>query len=89
MNALFIQGDTLLNQRRFKDAEVALLDLTKRRRTSEDWLLLGLVRFQAGDQQAGLAAVEKAASIQPFRTDIPETLRKMRAASEKSPAKSP
>ncbi len=89
VNALFIQGDTLLNQRRFKDAEVALLDLTKRRRTSEDWLLLGLVRFQAGDQQAGLAAVEKAASIQPFRTDIPETLRKMKAASEKSPVKSP
>jgi hypothetical protein len=45
-----------------------------------DVLLLGLARFQTGNQQAGLADVEHAQRISPFRQDIAETLVKLRKA---------
>jgi cytochrome c-type biogenesis protein CcmH/NrfG len=59
---------------------VPLETLTKLRRSSEDWLLLGLARFQMGNQQTGLADVEHAQRISPFRKDIAETLVKLRKA---------
>lgn len=80
VNSLFVQGDSLLQQRRFGEAVFPLQQLTKLRRSSEDWLIRGLAEFQAGDQSIGLKSVEHAAAIQPFRRDIPETLRKLRAA---------
>lgn len=45
-----------------------------------DVLLLGLARFQTGNQQAGLADVEHAQRISTFRQDIAETLVKLRKA---------
>ena len=80
VNALFVQGDALLQQRRFSEAVLPLQKLTGLRRLSEDWLILGLAEFQSGDREAGLKSVQKAASIQPFRRDIPETLRKLQQA---------
>ncbi|MFN5286130.1 MAG: hypothetical protein ACK5KS_15015 [Planctomyces sp.] len=67
-------GDSLLQQRRFREAVMPLRQLTVLRRMSEDWLLLGLSEFQSGDQEAGPESVRKAAAIQPFRRDISETL---------------
>lgn len=80
VNALFVQGDALLQQRRFAEAVPPLRQLTGLRRLSEDWLILGLAEFQSGDRESGLKSVEKAAAIQPFRRDIPETLRKLQRA---------
>ncbi|MFO0134885.1 MAG: tetratricopeptide repeat protein [Planctomyces sp.] len=73
-------GDSLLQQRRFREAVIPLRQLTVLRRMSEDWLILGLSEFQSGDQEAGLESVRKAAAIQPFRRDISETLKKLTAA---------
>lgn len=67
-------GDSLLQQRRFREAVMPLRQLTVLRRMSEDWLILGLSEFQSGDQEAGPESVRKAAAIQPFRRDISETL---------------
>ncbi len=80
VNALFVEGDVLLQRSRFQDAIRPLRTLTTLRRASEDWLLLGLARFQSGDQSAGLEDVEKARRISPFRADIAETLSKLREA---------
>lgn len=80
VNALFLLGDSLLQQRRFGAAVPALRQLTKLRRMSEDWLILGLSEFQSGDHETGLASVRRAAAIQPYRRDIAETLRKLQAA---------
>ncbi|MFN5078356.1 MAG: hypothetical protein ACK5MO_22425 [Planctomyces sp.] len=73
-------GDSLLQQRRFREAVMPLRQLTVLRRMSEDWLILGLSEFQSGDQEAGLEAVRKAAALQPCRRDISETLQKLTAA---------
>jgi len=80
VNALFVQGDALLQQRRFAEAVPPLRQLTGLCRLSEDWLILGLAEFQSGDRESGLKSVEKVAAIQPFRRDIPETLRKLQRA---------
>jgi len=80
VNALFLLGDSLQQQRRFGEAVPALRQLTKLRRMSEDWLILGLSEFQSGDRETGLESVRRAAAIQPFRRDISETLRKLQAA---------
>ena len=80
VNALFLLGDSLLQQRRFREAVIPLRQLTVLRRMSEDWLILGLSEFQSGDQEAGLESVRKAAAIQPFRRDISATLKKLTAA---------
>ncbi len=82
VNSLFVQGDSLLQRRRFAEAVSPLQQLTTLRRSSEDWLIRGLAEFQAGEQSIGLRSVEHAAAIQPFRRDIPETLRKLRAAAK-------
>ncbi len=80
VNSLFVVGDVLLQQSRYRDAIAPLETLTKLRRSSEDWLLLGLAKFQSGNQAAGIADVEYAQRISPFRQDIAETLLKLRKA---------
>lgn len=80
VNSLFVLGDVLLQQSRYRDAIAPLEKLTKLRRSAEDWLLLGLAKFQAGNQAAGIADVEYAQQISPFRQDVAETLLKLRKA---------
>jgi len=80
MNALFVAGDCNVQDRQFDAAIRSLSELTQKRYHSEDWLLLGLAQFQSGRQKEGLAAVEKALIIQPFRPELHETLSKMYAA---------
>ncbi|MFM7057882.1 MAG: multiheme c-type cytochrome [Planctomycetota bacterium] len=87
VNALFVAGDVLLQRSRFREAITPLETLTTLRRASEDWLLLGLARFQSGNQSAGLADVEQARRISPFRNDIAETLLKLRRAATGSPGR--
>ena len=80
VNSLFVAGDVLLQQSRYRDAIAPLETLTTLRRSSEDWLLLGLAKFQSGNQEAGIADVEYAQRISPFRKDVAETLVKLRKA---------
>jgi len=84
VNSLFVAGDVLLQRSRFQDAIAPLQTLTTLRRTSEDWLLLGLARFQSGDKSKGLADVEQAQRISPFRQDISETLQKLHHAASRN-----
>jgi predicted CXXCH cytochrome family protein len=44
------------------------------RRQSQDWLLLGECRFALGDFAGAVTALERAATIHPFRPDIHEAL---------------
>ncbi len=80
MNALFVAGDCLVQERQFDAAISYLSELTRKRHHSEDWLLLGLAQFQSGKQNEGLASAERALTIQPFRPELHETLAKMYAA---------
>lgn len=80
MNALFIAGDCNVQDRKFDAAIRSLSELTQKRFHSEDWVLLGLAQFQSGKEKEGLASVEKALIIQPFRPELHETLARMYAA---------
>lgn len=89
VNSLFVAGDVLLQQSRFREAITPLKELTTLRRSSEDWLLLGLARFQSGNQPQGLADVEQAQRISPFRRDISETLQKLNHATTRNGSTNP
>ena len=89
INSLFVAGDVLLQQSRFHDAITPLETLTTLRRSSEDWLLLGLARFQSGNQPQGLADVARAQRISPFRRDIYETLQKLHHAATRNATTNP
>jgi predicted Zn-dependent protease len=89
VNSLFVAGDVLLQQSRFREAITPLKELTTLRRSSEDWLLLGLARFQSGNQPQGLADVEQAQRTSPFRRDISETLQKLNHATTRNGSTNP
>ncbi|MGV2341984.1 MAG UNVERIFIED_CONTAM: hypothetical protein LVR18_51155 [Planctomycetaceae bacterium] len=71
MNALLVQGDALLQQRRFAEAVPPLRQLTGLRRLSEDWLILGLAEFQSGDRESGLKSVRKGGSDSAVSSGYP------------------
>ena len=77
VNSLLIAGDSFLQARNSKDAVPPLEQLVKLRRRSEDWRLLGIARFQCGQKETGLAAMQQSIEIQPFRRDLHETLSDM------------
>ncbi len=83
VNSLLIVGDCFLQARQSAQAVAPLEQLVKLRRHSQDWFLLGISRFQSGQQQSGLAAVKHATQIQPFRTDVRKTLSEMQRAAGK------
>ncbi|MEI7702852.1 MAG: multiheme c-type cytochrome, partial [Planctomycetia bacterium] len=82
VNSLLISGDCFLQNRQSSNAVVPLEELVKLRRSSQDWLLLGISRFQSGQKQSGITAVRQATLIQPFRTDLPKTLSDMQRAAK-------
>jgi hypothetical protein len=74
VNTLFVVGDSAYRSNRIQAAVEALEQLVTLRRHSEDWLLLGLCRQRTGELHAAQRALERAASIAPFRPDIHEAL---------------
>lgn len=80
VNSLLISGDCYLQNRQSSRAVEPLEELVKLRRSSQDWLLLGISRFQSGQKQAGIMAVQQATRIQPFRSDLQSTLSEMQRA---------
>ncbi len=77
MNCLMVAGDSLLQLRRSESAIPHFEKLVSLRRRSQDWLLLGIARFQNGQTEPGIQAVQHAIEIQPFRADIHLTLSDM------------
>jgi tetratricopeptide (TPR) repeat protein len=74
VNTLFVAGDAAFRSEQVEVAVEALEQLVALRRHSEDWLLLGLCRQRTGDLQAARRALERAASIAPFRPELHEAL---------------
>ena len=77
VNSLLIAGDSYLQLRDSENAIPQLERLVKLRRRSQDWLLLGIARYQSGQKETGIAAVQHAVEIQPFRADLHMTLSDM------------
>lgn len=82
VNSLLIVGDCYLQAKQSALAVAPLEQLVKLRRNSEDWLLLGISRFQSGQRESGIAAVKQATLIQPFRADLHSTLAEMQRAAQ-------
>ncbi len=74
VNSLLIAGDSYLQLRDSENAIPQLERLVKLRRRSQDWLLLGIARYQCGQKATGISAVQHAVEIQPFRADLHITL---------------
>jgi Flp pilus assembly protein TadD len=70
VNALFVAGDCHLRKNNVASAMKQFEQLVQHRRLSQDWLLLGACRNHQGDLPGALAALEKAAAIDPSRLDI-------------------
>ncbi|MDA1229385.1 MAG: hypothetical protein O2856_01300 [Planctomycetota bacterium] len=77
VNSLLIAGDSYLQLRESENAIAQLERLVKLRRRSQDWLLLGIARYQCGQKATGIEAVRHAVEIQPFRADLHMTLSDM------------
>ncbi len=77
INALLIAANCYLDARDSARAVAPLEELVQLRRNSEDWMLLGIARFQLGLQKPGIESIEHAARIQPFRPDLHATLIRM------------
>jgi len=77
VNSLLIAGDSYLQLRDCENAIPPLEGLVKLRRRSQDWLLLGIARYQCGQKATGIAAVQHAVEIQPFRAELHATLSEM------------
>jgi tetratricopeptide (TPR) repeat protein len=73
-NALLILADVQIHQGDRTAASETLQALTRLRRSSEDWLLLGRNRGAMGDLAGAAAAFRRAAAIHPFRREIHEML---------------
>ncbi len=69
-NALFILGDSHFQQQNLRHAATFFGALTKRRRQSEDWVLLGVCHQSSGDIHQAIDALEHAAAISPDRPDV-------------------
>jgi hypothetical protein len=76
LNAWFVLADLHFQSRRPREAAAALETLTRLRRHSEDWLLLGLSRRQLLQDDA-VAALQQAAVISPFRPDIRQLMQQV------------
>lgn len=77
VNSLLIAGDSYLQLREDENAIPLFERLVTLRRRSQDWLLLGVARYQCGQKVTGIEAVRHAVEIQPFRADLHMTLSKM------------
>jgi hypothetical protein len=73
-NALLILADVQIHQGDRSAASQTLQALTRLRRSSDDWLLLGRNRGALGDLAGAAEAFRRAAAIHPFRPEIHEML---------------
>lgn len=74
VNAMYIAAHFEYQSGR-PDAALAILnDLTKLRRHSEDWLLLGLCHRKQNQLPLAAKALQTSLSINPFRPDVHDTL---------------
>lgn len=70
VNALFVLADNHFRQGRWPAALAALEPLTRLRRNAIDWMLLGFCRMRMGDEPGAIAALSRAAEINPFSSPI-------------------
>jgi predicted CXXCH cytochrome family protein len=70
VNCLYLIGEVGLQTSRLDIALPALQELTGLRLLSQDWLLLAACRMQGGDLPGSLRALERAAAISPFRSEV-------------------
>ncbi len=70
VNALFVIADTAIKTRQWPTAREALLQLIVLRRHSVDWMLLGLCETELGNDDAAIKAIERAAQINPYQSEI-------------------
>jgi tetratricopeptide (TPR) repeat protein len=73
-NALVILADVQIHEGDRSAANKTLDALTRLRRNSDDWLLLGRNRGALGDLAGAAEAFRRAAEIHPFRPEIHEML---------------
>jgi predicted CXXCH cytochrome family protein len=74
VNSLFLLAEVGVGRGRLDAARRALRELTAERRLSEDWLLLSACCEREGDLAGGLASLDRAAKIAPFRADLHDRL---------------
>jgi tetratricopeptide (TPR) repeat protein len=67
--ALVVEANSAFELRDHPAAIVALEELTKLRRRSDDWVLLGRALGASGRLEEAAVALAKAADIQPFRAE--------------------
>ena len=73
-NALLVKTDWLRRRGQIAQAADTVREVTRLRRWPSDWVLLGQLEQQAGNQPAAVAAIEKAAEIDPLRGDCHQAL---------------
>lgn len=69
INALVILSDCQMRFNKFKEAVPLLQDLTKLRRSSDDWMLLGVSYLKLNRFDDAIAALQQSVKINPFRPD--------------------
>src|SRR5262249_39361327 len=69
-DALLIQTNCFMQERRYDRAIETLGELTKRRRYSGDWRLLGMCYLEQADFPKAVAAFQQALTIRPWRADV-------------------
>jgi tetratricopeptide (TPR) repeat protein len=67
---LLVLADCEIRERQFDAALTALQELTRLRRNSEDWRLMGVCHLAQNQPRQSLAPLEHALAIRPFRHDI-------------------
>jgi cytochrome c553 len=73
-NSWFVIAESHMRQQAPREAIPALNKLTRFRRVSEDWNMLGRCRLQLGDTTAAIAAFEQSTKIDPYRPDTVQIL---------------
>ncbi|MBP88144.1 MAG: hypothetical protein CMJ64_15735 [Planctomycetaceae bacterium] len=74
MNAWAVLGNIQYKKKQFEGARQAFEQLTKLRRASQDWVMLGGCLREMGDTQAAIQALQTASEIDPARSDIHQTI---------------
>jgi hypothetical protein len=73
-NALLAKADWHRRRGEFEPAADAARELTQVRRASSDWALLGELLERCGQHEEGVAAIEKAAEIDPANAGLRQAL---------------
>ena len=76
-NAHLILGGAFFRLQQNSSAIQSLEKLVRLRRNAEDWMMLGICQFRAGQIPQAIAALQQAAAISPDRPDVHQYLAEM------------